>query len=392
MRALLAVALLGAVACTPDSVPFTLAFELERDTANYACEFASCEVYPMGCDVALSVRVVDADDESIAYLSACVPFDGGDSRVLCDVADVDLGSATIPNKMVKVQVGVWKVDAGDPSPCKDIDFDLQGKPAPPGPLPAFGGEAYFEVGSSPIARVKLGCVNPASVNTCINNGLTVRATVDDFDTFVPVVSTLEPGLDVAIGEPRFDTGLGRWVLRDVVELVRDTGGPTTTWTSTFESPFLQAACIEVTEQTIRATSTLRCERLIAAPTDELRLAGAFLDKQGIDLIELAIGPIPDTGLVVGQVVDSGLVPAQNVTITADPPATVLYLSEDLTSVVPGATATTSSGWFLSADADFETTWTATAGTLREVEPVLGGLVEDHVTVVMLQLEDTDVMP
>jgi hypothetical protein len=100
--------------------------------------------------------------------------------------------------------------------------------------------------------------------------------------------------------------------------------------------------------------------------------------------------------VLGLVVDDENEPAAGVTIEVTNGASVLYLSEDLGSVVEGATATTASGMFVSIDAPYAignqvTTWTVD-GLPAVVQPGYGGQVEAKVTVVLLQLQDPVIDP
>jgi hypothetical protein len=89
------------------------------------------------------------------------------------------------------------------------------------------------------------------------------------------------------------------------------------------------------------------------------------------------------------VVDDLGVPAAGVTV-APSFGTVRYLSPDLTST-DGLTATTSSGAFLSTDAPFQggagalNFWSATNGTVSSTGTVIGGIVQNKVTIVILRL-------
>jgi hypothetical protein len=87
---------------------------------------------------------------------------------------------------------------------------------------------------------------------------------------------------------------------------------------------------------------------------------------------------PDEGLVVGMVIDEFFEPLPNVAVSCNG-CSIRYLNEMRDGLVTGATS--KSGIFVSTDAPFGTGFSIPSTALR---PVLGGLVEGKVTVVVIQ--------
>jgi hypothetical protein len=399
----------GVAGCTAPSVPFALEVVLERDLdSGWRCETSSCAGVELGCDASMLVRIVDADDPSEVYLSDCVFVDADDGTDLCAIGDVPLDVvAPIPNTTVRVQVAIWPNPVGVTGPACPVGavaFDLLGKPVAVGPdAPALGGEAYFEVGAGPLATVELGCRDLAALDRCAGPEVLVRATVDEFDTGLPVSAAVASGLEVAVGEPRFDNAAGRWVLTagDTEPLVPRLASPPPTWEAEVVPDWESVVCVETLDRGILASPAVRCAAAPPPPIDRpVLLGGQFLASQTLVTIGGAVGGLPGAGLVVGRVVDERGEPLAGATVLASDgdPSTlddgaVLYLSPDLRAVVTTG-ATTSSGAFVSLDARFDVAWSALAadGTTGADELVPGGRIEDKVTVVVLRIDSTVVDP
>lgn len=388
-----AIAAIALGACGPDSTPFAVRLSLEFDR-NHAqsCVSNVCESIPMSCDAMVLVRVVDAEDGS-SYLNECTAIAG--NQDLCGIGAVDLDDRLIPNTMVRVQVAVWPASALPDGRCPTVLFSDDGKARTDGtndPPPAIAGEEFFEVGSASTATVTLGCIDELSLDTpeCRGGGnVRVGAGVLDFDTNLSVSPTVQ-NLVVSIGEPKLFGGNWSLSSSETVVLERHVIGGIPVWEGPemggVDLTFEEAACIQVFEdQTPDVTSTLACRPASAADT-ELDLNGVLVKKAAQELVKTALGgAFPTGGIVIGRVLDETGQPAAGVTVEpaeTSGPATVIYLSDDMTATTTGA-VTTTSGAFISLNAPFDTTWQVMGEDV--VEKQLGGRVTGKVTVIELQL-------
>jgi hypothetical protein len=225
-------------------------------------------------------------------------------------------------------------------------------------------------------------------DTCNNPGAgAVTATVLGFDSqvSVPVGPDGTDGLFVWSGEPRnFDRSS---VLQpsDVVRMQLDDSG-TAHWTAERGQPFQLYACVEVLEDIPQTAATLHCSSAID-PIGEL--TGYWMRRDTLQSIlrtAAAAGvledpEVPDIGLTIGLVVDGSAVGVEGVPVTAsDPQAHITYLSK--TGI--GNQVTFANGIFVSTDAAFGTTFSASArgATRHEV----GGLVAGKATIVVLTMD------
>jgi hypothetical protein len=384
-------------ACGSPSDHFEIQWILERGDAQM-CPFNDCSLISMACDAAVMVRIVDADDEDTVYLSECFEVAGGGD--LCALEGITLPDDPIPNTMVKIQVAIWPYDAAS-ADCPEVVFDQRGQVSvtSPTPRPAIAGEAYFAVGSGEVAAVTLGCVNVEALDTACraDDTVDVDVSVDDIDTRVSVPPQVGSRLAVAVGEPRFDAELLQYVMTndESVGLIRTFVDPPLWQGDDLELSLEESVCVQVLEGVVQATATLHCD-VIDGDEELLALSGVLVDTALIDEVADALGGIPDEGLVLGLVVDAENEPTAGATVEVTNGATVLYLSEDHSTVVEGATATTASGMFVSIDAPYAignqvTTWTVD-GLPGVVAPGHGGQVEAKVTVVLLQLQDPVIEP
>ena len=78
---------------------------LERGD-SFRCPSDACENVPMSCDAMMLVRIVDATDDNVAYVSECFPVAA--QGTVCALADVSLPAERIPNGVVRIQVAVWR--------------------------------------------------------------------------------------------------------------------------------------------------------------------------------------------------------------------------------------------------------------------------------------------
>jgi len=394
---LLVLMVVFAAACGPESTPFRAKLQLERGETQ-KCSSDACTGIPMSCAARVLVRIIDANDENISYFSECSVVPGDTD--LCALGAVTLGDEAIPNTMVRIQFAVWPLD--QVADCPKVEFDLHGRAKVGGdaPTPAIAGETYFAVGSSAEATVVLGCIDEEDLDApaCQSvEEVVVGAGVVDFDTNVSVSPTVQ-NLIVAVGEPTFAGAAWTMPAADTVTLERRVIAGIPVWEGPEQGgavalQFEAAACIQVLEDgATGVANTLSCRP--ASPVDqELELGGVLVRKATQDLVQAALGGgFPPGGVVLGRILDHTGQPALNAQAVPTGSATVLYLSDDM-GAITGGFSTTSSGAFLSLDAQFDTTWGAglvsPIETAMEVEPQLGGRVTGKVTVIELQLTEPE---
>lgn len=384
-RAILAAALAPAVAaCGTPAPQLRIRF---AGSSSQACPSADCDRVPLPCDAVMSIRIIDPDDPTHAYLDQCTSVPPNLGYNACSLRGVDLEPMPIPVRDAEVQIAVFPRSAlpagenGDPVCPKDTQYSAaDGYPVEQSPAPALGGSAFYHPGDE-IVSVTLGCTNlsPAQAGAaCTSTGTgSITATVDDFDTRLPVTSGpqgVARALYVWVGEPRSLDGQVVLGPLDTVPLHLDGGAPPT-WSAAGSREFNQHACVEVLEDVAQATATLRC-----TPVPVAELKGTRLAKKTLDSVlgSLSLSEVPDEGLTIGIVVDTLLRPAPGYVVT--PPVT--YLSP---GGVAGGTTTSTTGIFVSRDAPFGTTFSA-AGANATV-PAIGGLVAGKVTIVFVPLAD-----
>jgi hypothetical protein len=257
--------------------------------------------------------------------------------------------------------------------CTDMD------PTSCAKVPAVGGRAFYHPGDSQTV-VSLGCSDLQQLQSQCDNAshLDVTATVNDFDDLASVTSALADRLTVDIGEPKPVNPT--YVLNpiDTHELLRSSDSPPAWSVQLTNIMFGNYECLQVLEDGAQTTSTLSCR----ADDDKttIDMAGVYLSKTSLNQILTALGlsAFPDQGLVIGMVVDEFYSPLANVAVSCGG-CKVQYLNDTRTGTVNGATS--KSGVFVSDNATFGTGFAIPSTVLR---PVLGGLVEGKITIVVIQ--------
>jgi hypothetical protein len=402
-RALAVIALLAGC----ELPPLTLRFRITQDdsqlcpgdTGNTA---TSCSDITMICPAVVSIRVVPPNDPTVPYISVCKPLLGAQDT-LCSIAGIDLPEPTvpIPEQVLEVQMAVFPRSAVGVDPitgdlvCPHVDFAANGLPIQSLPvcseqdptscprMPAVGGRTYYHPGDEETV-VELGCSDLSQLQdqlTCEGiKRIAVTATVNDFDDFVASVDkSLASSLTVDVGEPK-PQGIA-YVLppASTRELIPSTDASSPAWSVELtDLGFEHYVCLQVLEDGAQATSALTCRA--DDDSDMIDMAGVYLSKDTLNQIldALALSEFPDEGLVVGLVLDQFFDPLPNVAVSCNG-CTVKYLNANRDGIVPGATS--ASGIFVSDDAAFGTGFAIPSTALR---PVLGGLVERKVTIVVIQ--------
>lgn len=361
-----------------------------------------CSEVTMICDSVLSIRIVPPDQPMFPYLSVCEAPPPRPPTTLCSIASVTLPQPTvpIPEQVLEVQIAVFKRDtlsrdADGNYICPRVEFAannlpesavtcFESDPTQCPPRPAIGGRAYYYPGDEETV-VPLGCTElslldgPACAST---NTLPATATVNDFDTWVPVSATTATRLTVSIGEPKPDQN-NLYSLTGTQPLMGPSSGVPPTWSGELAVVPQNHYCVEVFEDVPQATRSVVC-RPVPSELSRIDIVGALLAKDTLDdILDALDTPVfPAAGLVVGVVLDqfNNPVAGARVTPTCAPgqTCTVQYLSADRRSLTTDATS--SNGIWLSQDSPFGTRFSR-AG---QVQPVFGGLVQGKVTIVVLQ--------
>jgi hypothetical protein len=390
-----------------DSVRFRLRFEWQRHPLAQACPTNSsneytCEAIPVSCDLRVRVRIISASTGQ-PYYSECFTIQSdGDA---CLLGDMPLAPRAIPNEMVRVQVIVWteeevaRVGAALPDGCPvTTEFNIGGLPRlgedptgnPAGlPVPALGGETYFAVGESPVATVTLGCPRWDTLDaaSCQANAINLEATVRDPRTFGSV-SRMDAGdMEVRFGEPQPD-GTGAWRVDTAPQFFTGALGFSPSgsliWTGTLPERPMGTRCLRVAMQGV-AAPTITCFP-ISSGQSPIRVDGHLVGRLMLrDLLDIQLlSDVPEEGMVFGVVVDAAGQPVAGATVSTTGSASVVYPDDNLQTV--GFTSTGNRGYFLSSDAPYESIWRANVpGGLMGDGDARGGLINDHVSVVIIQL-------
>jgi hypothetical protein len=121
----------------------------------------------------------------------------------------------------------------------------------------------------------------------------------------------------------------------------------------------------------------------AGPGMPIALVGELLRPTPLSKYLGALGlTFPSKGLVVGIVVDDTGNPVHGMTVSVPPGVHIRYLDQAETGTT--TTSTSSNGIFFSLDAPFGTTFSSTANPTNVTPAVVGGLIENRVTIVVLQ--------
>lgn len=394
MRAGFAV-LFALAACEPP--PLKLVYRFSNGPEQ-SCGTANCSEIPLPCDSVLNVRIISPSDPSAPHFSLCKSIMPNADDDLCAIAGPDLVHedeedvpVELPNETLEVQVLVWPAEAvtqeGVGLVCDSsvVSFTNTRFPVPQNPTPTFGGSAIYHPGDEKTV-VTLGCTDPIAANACNAGAIPVTATVLDFDTYPLTVSgLLAEDLAVSLGEPDPTSTGHDLTMTSMLEQISDTA-----WGGNFGGGVTSSLCLAVLEDGAEQTTSVRCKPASPVITgfdiSGVRLAKATLQEV---LGALALPSFPDEGLVVGIVLHEDGTPASGAIVDAMPPvmepmvpATVQYLSADHTSVTTGG-MTTASGMFVSRDAPYGTQFNVFGQPLQD--PAIGGLIEEKVTIVILQL-------
>jgi hypothetical protein len=372
-------------------------------------QVTSCSDVTMACRAAVSIRVFNPNDPASPYITVCKELS---TQNLCSIAAVDLPQPAthVSAQTLEVEMVVYPSAqlATDPMTgqliCPSgVTFDALGFPeaslqpcdAASGtcaPTPAIGGVAFYHPGDSETI-VDLGCVDLAQLNDLSCTGgvaVTVRSSVDDLDTEVAVSSALADQLTVSIGQPKpitLPSGDTYYQLNsvDLTQLTRVPGQSVPAWSGILNRE-LMPLCTTVLEDAAGSTTSVRCKTVppgtYEAANPTIDTTGTRLSKPTLDGILAALGAteFPTTGLVIGVVLDANGNPVPNLEITASQ-GVVRYLTADRTGLT---TQTSANGIFLSEDAPFGATFTASSGGLTASG--LGGLIEGRATIVVLHFE------
>jgi hypothetical protein len=396
MRAPWLLALAALASCGPAAGSFTIQLELSQGE-EYRCPQPECSQIQLSCNAVLSLRIVDAADPSLVYVSKCLPVEHATD--LCAIGSLDLGMTNaVPNKMVRIEVLVWpEVRVPDLMCPSNVQFDAHDMPVAVDPAPAIGGQTYFVPGSSDSVVVPLGCLDVTALDdvACLAPGtVSVAAAVDDFDSGIFLPPSSAANVTVSVGEPKArtnpTTGNVEWDLEpaDLTMLPQTVMDPVPAWKApSVPITFMRAACVQVLETGTQETPTLTCHSADKNSTAlDLRAFRLLKSTLAQAYSALRLPGVPDSGLVVGMVVDVNGNPLAGATVVPSA-GTVSFLSADRTGTDPG-NVTTSSGMFVSRDVPFDATWAATDGhgNFPTETPVIGGLVVGKATVVFLQIE------
>jgi hypothetical protein len=249
-------------------------------------------------------------------------------------------------------------------------------------MPAVGGRTFYTPGDEETV-VELGCSDLTQLQdelTCEGiQRIQVTATVNDFDDLVSSVDkSLADRLTVDVGEPKSQGNAYVLNPADTRELVRSSAS-TPAWSLELtDLTFADYVCLQVLEDGAQATSALSCHA--DDDGDKIDMGGIYLSKTTLNQIlsALSLTAFPDKGLVVGVVINEFFEPLPNVAVSCGG-CDIKYLNANRSGLVTGATSM--SGLFVSTDAAFGTGFTIPSTALR---PVLGGLVERKVTIVVIQ--------
>ena len=365
-----------------------------------------CSQITMACKPVISIRITPPNDPTVPYISVCQRLVGAQDK-LCSIAGVTLPDpiVPIPEQILEVQMAIFPEDelahdANNDPICpitkfgsNNLPIDVQETCEEEDPtlcpkVPAIGGRTYYYPGDSE-TTVKLGCtfLEKLQAKACeANSAIPVSAVVTDFDSLQPVTSNLASRLTVSIGEPHPSGDAFVLNTADLDELMLASTSPPT-WADTVP-PFVAYQCLDVREDAAQTTATVTCEPAPQPAPARIDINGLRLSKATLDKILFAIGKpsFPTKGLVVGIVIDTLGAPKSGVTVSTSAGG-VQYLSSDLQSIDLGGMGTTSSGVFVSQDAPFGTRFDAQASALT-ADPSYGGLIEDKVTIVVIQLRPT----
>jgi len=398
-------------ACEPP--PLTLRFKITNDDAQQCISDTNgnpttdCRDITLECGAVLSIRIVPPSAPKESYVKVCEPVHTTKDHDLCAIAGIDLKQPDkpIPEQVLEVQMAVFPasavhdIDLDGSLDCPLVQFGADGlpvasiDPADGGALarPAIGGRAFYHPGDTETV-VELGCSEPRLLGAEMCNGTNrtdVTATVNEFEYPAAVDLATANRLFVSIGEPTFNNSTGNYALDSsrTKPLQRTLAASLPSWEGSFvDFGITSSFCIEVLEDAPLTTRTVTCRKSMPNPSD-IDATGIRLKSETLATILKAFngpGPsFPTKGLVVGIVLNSSFAPVlgAQVTATCGMMCPIKYLSADKQSFTSGPMERTSSnGIWISEDAPYLTVFSK----FPEVNDVLGGTVENKVTIVVLQ--------
>jgi hypothetical protein len=347
------------------------------------CPSTDCSMVPLPCDAVMSIRIYNPEDPGKPFLDQCTPVPADTKHDMCSLRSVDLDAAKLPVEDLAVEVAVYPQamlnldQSGKPECLTNIQYDAAGFPIGQ-PAPTFGRRVYYHPGDQ-LVKVELGCTdfNPARVGATCGNPVSDRisATVTDFNTRVPVGSTIAGNLLVSVVEP-VALGASYTVNEREAITLRPDNDEDQTWSAASTGQFTHFECVEVLENVPQTTASLHCTGVDDASDP---LSGVRVSAEELRTI-LGGGAFPSEGITVGVVVDELSNPVQNFTITPTT-GTVIYPPATSTGTDVARTSTSTSGLFVSRDAAFGTQFFA-RGQMPGASAI-GGLVAGKVTVVVI---------
>ena len=392
-RLLAVVALAVVGACGAELGPLPIALEFREELPGQ-CPSDQCSDYGLDCGAVISVRVFPGSSDPLTQaeplLESCIALDAASDLCALSTAGLQLGD--LPAERVRIEVAIWSPEDVNNSCPGGPMFDLGGLPLSTfDPQPAFAGSRVFDAGSESLslASIELACFDSDPLGQCGGGQTEVTAAIDDIDTLLFAPALAAANLRVSVGVPReqpIEGGETVFVIdaADDFELELTRTVPVPQFAATVSRSFPDIACLQVLDVAPQSTTAVTCTNL-GSSSAELELTGYLVGKPRVDQLLGLLGEptFPAGGLVVGRVVDGINQPTGDVTITATTPtggsAEILYISDDfLTFGTTGPTA--SHGFFVSRDAPFGTTWTATHldGRVQD-QAVATGLIQGKVT-------------
>jgi hypothetical protein len=405
-----AVAAAGLAACDGDTLRIALqisAGPVQACPSSAVPAAPTCGDVPMLCDSVLDVRIVRPASPDEAHLASCTLIPRDRKRDLCSIEHINLPARQLPKETLEVQVMIWPREAVkevDPSTgeldCREIygrpvsvGFGVHGFPEEAAPSPALGGRAFYHPGDD-LTVVTLGCSDLAAVNRPACAGqIELRAGVTELDaplqSVTPVVAA---ELLVSVGEPRYVATRDHHEWSPLKALDLEAGAPPgpaePRWGEAVEVLALEdSLCVQVIGGQGANTATVRCGRIDPA-VRQLELTGTWLPRPRLAQILAGLGLTdpPAQGMTIGVLLDEQGAPAAGYQIRTSPDTLVQYLTPT-NQVVPGGTATTAAGLFVSMDAPYGTDFRASQGDQLPRALGVGGRVHGKVTIVVLRLED-----
>ncbi|HSK03266.1 MAG TPA: hypothetical protein VK932_18570 [Kofleriaceae bacterium] len=398
----------GLAACDGDTLRIALqisAGPVQACPSSAVPAAPACGDVPMLCDAVLDVRIVRPSSPDEAYLSSCTLIPRDRKRDLCSIEHINLPAGQLPKETLEVQVMIWPREAvkeADPSTgeldCREIygrpvsvGFGVHGFPEEAVPSPALGGRAFYHPGDD-LTVVTLGCSDLAAVNrpSCAGQ-IEIRAGVTELDaplqSVTPVVAA---ELLVSVGEPRYVANRDHHEWSPLKALDLEAGAPPgpadPRWGEAVEVLAIEdSLCVQVIGGQGANTATVRCGRIDPVER-KLELTGTWLPRPRLAQILAGLGLTepPAQGMTIGVLLDEKGALAAGYQIRTSPDSLVQYLTPT-SQVVPGGTATTSAGLFVSMDAPYGADFRASQGEQLPSALGIGGRVHGKVTIVVLQL-------